>query len=427
MRRHALYLALALPLCAQANDNFNAPTTLAFAGGQLTGSTATATAQTGEAGISAYAYGRSYWFRITSTSNFRFNAKTEGSDFDTTLAVYAGANLSEARLVAGNDDFASPNRWSQVDVNLTAGTYWVAVDGYNNATGNYTLSWQTQTSTTLSPINANDSFANAATLSVADNGSVALINNLTASLEAGEPALGDRSLWYRFTPTRSGFYRIRTMDSTYDAALQVFTGNALNALTQVEIRDDVDYINGNLEAEIELSASAGTTYYVRLTSISSTTGVGKLVIAPSKVTGLPDVDATFGGTWWNPLRDGEGVLLEIADHPAPTSNDQFVFFTWYTYDPDGNPVYLVGGTTRNPTEALTADIVIPVVRTRGARFGASFNSAQVVREAWGTVTLRYRNCGQMVLTYAPTLPGWGGNGTINLERTLARGPGMTCP
>jgi hypothetical protein len=90
-------------------------------------------------------------------------------------------------------------------------------------------------------------------------------------------------------------------------------------------------------------------------------------------------------------------------------------------------VYLVGSTARNRTEALSNDIVIPLVRTRGARFGANFNSAQVVREAWGTVTLRYRNCGQMQLAYAPTLPGWGAPGVINLERILARGPGSTCP
>lgn len=427
MRRTLLSLMLTLPLFAQANDNFNGPTLLSPNGGTLTGSTATATAQPGEAGISGFAFGRSHWFRITSTSNFRFNAKTEGSDFDTTLAVYAGANVSEARLVAGNDDFAAPSRWSQVDVQLSAGTYWVAVDGFSSSTGNYTLSWQTSTSTTLSPLASNDNFANATTLTLGDAGEIALINNLTATVESGESQVGARSLWYRFTPTRGGNYRIRTLDSTYDAALQVYTGTALNALTELDVRDDLDFGGGNLESEVEVSATANTTYTIRLSAISSTTGIGKLVVAPAKVTGLPNLDATLGGTWWNPARDGEGVLLEIADHPSPTSNELFIFFTWYTYDPDGNAVYLVGGATRNATEALGADIVIPVVRTRGARFGANFNSAQVVREAWGSVTLRYRNCGQMQLVYAPTLAGWGNSGTINLERTLARGPGMTCP
>lgn len=419
-------LLLAWPLASQANDNFNTPTTLSPSGGTLTGSTAGATAHLGETGVSGFAYARSHWFRITSTSNFRFNAKTEGSDFDTTLAVYAGSNVSELRLVAGNDDFA-PNRWSQVDVNLLAGSYWVAIDGFNNATGNYTLSWQTETSITVSPVSSNDAFASASTLAAAETGSVALINNLTATLEAGEPALGGRSLWFRYTPTRSGNHRVYSLDSSYDPALQVYTGSALNALALVDAVDDIDGPNGNLESAVEFNAVAGTTYHIRLTAIGGTAGIGKLVAAPATVTGLPALDATYGGTWWNPLRDGEGVLLEIADHPVPTSNEQFVFFSWYTYDPDGNPVYLVGGTPRNPTEALSNDIVIPVVRTRGARFGANFNSAQVVREAWGTVTLRYRNCGQMQLAYAPTLAGWGAPGTINLERILARGPGATCP
>ena len=55
------------------------------------------------------------------------------------------------------------------------------------------------------------------------------------------------------------------------------------------------------------------------------------------------------------------MLLEVGDLPPPTSPDLFVFFSWYTYDPNGNPVYLVGGGNRAIGEAMSTDLTFPVV------------------------------------------------------------------
>lgn len=54
---------------------------------------------------------------------------TCGSDFDTELGVFDSAG----NLVAENDDFCGPGAGlqSQLDLNLSAGTYYVAVSGYN--------------------------------------------------------------------------------------------------------------------------------------------------------------------------------------------------------------------------------------------------------------------------------------------------------
>lgn len=411
---------------AQANDPFSNPTDISPAGGVTSGTTSSATAQLGEVGISSYAYGKSVWFRLVTPTDLRFNAKTEGSGYDTTLALYRGANLSEARLIAGNDD-VSGALWSEIDVNIQSGTYWLALDGFAGSGGNYVLAWQTISMPIMLVTPPGDNFSSPVALTLGEGGITTIAFNQAATLEAGEPGAGQRSIWYRFTAPRSERLRIRTVDSQFDSHVEIYTGASLGSLSAVANNDDVEFTGGDLESEVLFDATAGQVYYVRLVGRVFTYGSTKLVLAPAKVSGTTNLDAAYSGTWWNPLRDGEGVVLEVGDLPPPSSHDLFLFFSWYTYDPSGNPVYLVGGGTRAFSDAATADLTFPVVTTRGARFGAAFNPANVIRDAWGTVTLRFRNCNQMDLLFTPTVAGWGTGGSIRLERALSRGPGLNCP
>ncbi len=430
MRQYfALLCLLIAPLAAsaQANDAFNSATTISLDGGSLSGTTVDATAQAGEEGISGFAYGKSVWFRFTTIERTRFNAKTEGSSFDTTLALYRGANVSETRLIAGNDDSTAAVRWSEIDVTVPPGSYWLAIDGFNGTSGSYSLGWQTLRSVVAILVPSNDNFAAATTLTLGENGATALVNNSVATLESGEPSVGTRSVWHKFTAARTQSMRARVIDSQFDSQIDVYTGTTLGSLTSVASNDDIDFVGGDLESEVGFNVNQGTQYFVRVAGRDNGHGGAKLVVAPAKATALSGLDAAYGGTWWNPVRDGEGVLIDIADHPDPASQELFLFFTWYTYDPNGNPVYLAGGVPRSAITAATGDITIPVVTTRGGRFGAAFNAAAVVRDPWGSVTLNYRNCGRLDLTYTPTVTGWGAPSTIRLERTLARAPGLTCP
>ena len=61
---------------------------------------------------------------------------TEGSDFDTVLAVYEGGGFSSMTQVACDDNSGSDGRTSVVNVPVTVGrTYYVAVDGAGGASG----------------------------------------------------------------------------------------------------------------------------------------------------------------------------------------------------------------------------------------------------------------------------------------------------
>ncbi len=421
---------LAGPLFAQGTDRFalGATTaTLPLDQGTIQGSTSTATAQLGEIGISPFATGKSHWFRINTDRPYRFNADTIGSQFDTTLAVYRGANLSELALVGGNDDISATNFSSSVEVILGHGTYYLAIDGSRNNvnSGGYVLNYSfTPTGIPIALPPPNDLFANAAALSVGDN---VFLNSPAATTEASEPGAASRTAWYRFAATSSQRYTIRTVNAGFDSIVDVFTGSALNALTLVGSVDDIDFVNGNLDAEVSFDAVSGTTYWIRIGAASNTRGSTMVTLVPATVRGLIGIDAGFGGTWWNPRRAGEGVMIEVVRNPDPSFVDRsLLFFAWFTYDPAGNPTYLSGVATLN-SSSVNQDIDMPVSITRGARFGSAFQAQDVQFISWGNVRLRYANCGQLTVSYTPTLSGWGGPGSVDMSRTFNRGVGLSCP
>jgi hypothetical protein len=66
-------------------------------------------------------------------------ATTEGSNFDTVLAVYRGASLPGLTPLACNDDNGA-SLTSSVAVSVTGGqTYYVQLGGFRNASGSYRL------------------------------------------------------------------------------------------------------------------------------------------------------------------------------------------------------------------------------------------------------------------------------------------------
>ena len=411
---------------AQGTDRITSPPVLSTVNNQpITGSNITATSDPGETGNLRYAYGHSVWFRVQLSAPATFNAKTEGSNFDTTLAVYRGARISEMRELASSDD-APGGLWSEVLVDLQPGTYYVAVDGFGGATGNYTLAYQFANGNSAAAAPANDNFANPELLATGNGGGVTRASVLYATVQPGESATSSSSVWYRYDASHDGSVVFRTLDSGFDTHLTAYTGNALNALTEVARNDDVAS-GTDLGSEIVVQVSSGTSYYIRLAAVGDGQGTTYLSHGEAGMSGLAKLDASYSGAFWNPTRSGEGVLLEIADHPNPMTLGEVLSFSWYTYDPNGNPVYLTGAAVIDPTAATFAPITINVITTRGARFGSAFATGDVIREDWGQVVLTFTGCSRLTVAYTPTRPGWGASGSINMQRVIARAPGNHCP
>lgn len=82
--------------------------------------------------------GRAKWSFFIATASERVVLRTEGSNFDTLLAVYWFNGIALVQIAC--DDNSGPNGTSRVEFDVVAGqTYYIAVDGVNGATGNVRL------------------------------------------------------------------------------------------------------------------------------------------------------------------------------------------------------------------------------------------------------------------------------------------------
>lgn len=83
----------------------------------------------------------SVWWKFTAPAAGTVNMNTDGSDFDTVLAVYTGASVDALSEIASNDDGDNPPQ-STISFAVVNGVeYHVAVDGYGGAVGNIILNW----------------------------------------------------------------------------------------------------------------------------------------------------------------------------------------------------------------------------------------------------------------------------------------------
>jgi len=133
-------------------------------------------------------------------------------------------------------------------------------------------------------------------------------------------------------------------------------------------------------------------------------------------TGDLPLAGRLNGTYFDSARSGEGVLVDFFD----AGSNKGVFLSWYTYDDVGNQMWLVGNATLAPG-ATTVDV--PMIVTRGARFGPSFRPGDVQRIGWGTVTLRFPNCTTAVMNYRRVQDGQ--TGGFSLGR-LGLASGVSC-
>jgi hypothetical protein len=144
------------PPAAPSNDNFVSATVLpGVQGGGITGTNISATKEAGEPDPvpAVTTGGRSVWYNWTSPVNGTATFDTNGSDFDTVLAIYTGASVNSLSRLASNDDIDTAGEifTSSVQFPVTAGTvYRITVDGFDGDTGNIQLNW-TSTGTTPTP------------------------------------------------------------------------------------------------------------------------------------------------------------------------------------------------------------------------------------------------------------------------------------
>ncbi|MCE7951240.1 MAG: hypothetical protein DYH18_09065 [Xanthomonadales bacterium PRO7] len=109
------------------------------------------------------------------------------------------------------------------------------------------------------------------------------------------------------------------------------------------------------------------------------------------------------GSWYNPARSGEGFDLQWLANGAAV-------VTWYTYDANGNQVWLLGvGSQQNGTIVFDQMAI-----SKGPKFGAAYNKADLQQDDWGSLTLTL-DCNGGTAHYASKQTAFG-SGDLTLTR-----------
>ena len=121
------------------------------------------------------------------------------------------------------------------------------------------------------------------------------------------------------------------------------------------------------------------------------------------------VTSGLSAHWYNPERDGEGLVLEVLD-------EETALLYWFTYDEEGNQRWLLDVGQIDGSEIVFPELTV----TRGGRFGPDFDPNQVDLEVVGEASLSFTDCDQGEFTYSA----FGHSETIPMERlsqTMAAG------
>lgn len=253
------------------NDDFMNAYELTEAQPKLTSSNLNATREINEPEHANKTVRKSLWYKIVPDTAGTVFVDTEGSEFDTLLAVYTGTGLSSLNKIADNDDYRDHS--SYLSFNVQAGEiYHIAVDGYRGSCGKMVLNWR---ETPLSPP-ANDEFANASIIKIPDGQTVSYNSN--AEKESGEPShagkAGGRSVWWEWTPDKAGTVSINTHGSDFDTVLAIYSGTDLNDLTLLAANDND---SASLNSRITANVRTGESYFIAVDG-SSISESGQIVL-----------------------------------------------------------------------------------------------------------------------------------------------------
>jgi Divergent InlB B-repeat domain len=321
------------------NDSFATPEVLGPTPTTTGGSTVFATKEVGEPNHAGDPGGRSLWFSWTPSGSGPVDITACGHNrsIDPLLAVYTGSSVDSLAPVASNDDAAgeipnvlcgSTSGSSEIELAAIAGTtYRIAVDAKAGAEGRFGLAFEWPP--------ANDDFAEAEALGAFLPAYSTEITKF-ATKEAGEPNHagdpGGRSLWYSWTPSSSGPVAISTCSyfGEIDTLLAVYTGIELDGLAEVGSNDDTAAGCRASDSEVQLTATAGTTYRIAVDGKGGGSGGVQLRLeGPATNDQLGKPGALGGGLPAWTLGSNRFATKQVGepDH-AGSSGGASVWFKW---------------------------------------------------------------------------------------------------
>jgi PKD repeat protein len=180
---------------------------------------------------------------------------------------------------------------------------------------------------------ANDAFANATAIDASSLPFTDTVDTTEATTEADEPPSGcfysGGTVWYSFTPTSNGVFRVDTSASNYSNAINVYSGSSLPALSFVAC--------GYWFEQPTFRATAGTTYYVQVGGYFES---GTLQLTLSQVPPPPNDDfanaTTVSGLPFDDTQSALAATIESGEPSPSCAPEQPSNSWWYAFAPNSS-------------------------------------------------------------------------------------------
>ncbi|MDX1626820.1 MAG: hypothetical protein R3323_09925 [Wenzhouxiangellaceae bacterium] len=130
----------------------------------------------------------------------------------------------------------------------------------------------------------------------------------------------------------------------------------------------------------------------------------------------PVFHGRYSGQWVLSGKPGQGLLTQVGELP---NGDRFIFVIMFTYDGNGQPVWVTGNTVG--AADLPGAITIEVQTVTGGDFftnpPGSYDQNDIERAPIGTMTLTPIDCNTMDVQFDFTTGGFG-TGTLSFDRLI---------
>jgi len=236
---------------------------------------------------------------------------------------------------------------------------------------------------------------------------------------------GDRvfASWFTYDTTGHGWWRVMTADktapNTYTGKLYQTRGPAFNAVPFDSTA--VSATEAGTGTLTFTDANNGSFAYV-VGGVSQAKAITRQVFGAMSTCGTAQASlalaTNYQDLWWKTPGGSESGWGINLNHQG----DQ-IFATWFTYDIDGSPMWLVVTAPRSSPGVYSGDLY----RTSGTRFDA-FNGANVVPVKVGTATFTFADGNNATFTYTVQLAGMASPVTQAkaITREIFTAPGTTC-
>ncbi|MDX2217452.1 MAG: hypothetical protein SF172_00315 [Burkholderiales bacterium] len=385
---------------APSNDNFANYLRMSGVAPSATVLTTGASYETGEpthAGTSAGG-GASVWFAWTAPASGFVTIDTQGSDFDTLLAVYVGNSVAALTRVTSNDNVeGTSNGPSRVTFNATAGVdYKIAVDGFGGSVGtaNIRIAYGTPAGFASGSCGA----ANNLTLQAAPTTALCSVGNPSSVVGQGPWSWSCSGQNGGLTTTCSAQRSVGAIPvcSVTPPVATVrprqslsFSANCTNSPTNYKWFSD-----GNSGGEGSpgrflswSSDAAGRTHVIHLVATNAN---GSSAPLPVHVyVSNASASESYQGAWWAGQAEN-GWGMSFVQH------GEMLAIGWYYFDSSGQPVWaLVPGCTWFGNFKNCSG---PVVASSGAWFG-EYSAAQFHQSQMGTASFAFSDANNGTMTW----------------------------